>query len=325
MASPVSGANDTWVVRDVSLPFPIGSRELYCKHVRAAVRNGYFARLPPEPDDRIAAEPVSRFGVVLVRSHPVACSIRRIVVRRHYIRYVPRTFSRFHADTTGSFDDYLKQFSAKSRNTLRRKVRKYTTQVGGAQPIAAYGTPDALRTFHGLARRVSSRTYQERHLHAGLPIDPEVLEGIGRGQGRGYLLFDGERPVAYLFCPIRDGVALYQYLGYDPAYADRSPGIVLQYFVMQEMFADVAIHRLDFTEGEGDQKAFFATGSTPCADIMYLRPSLGNLALVGAHASYMAAAKGGARLAGQLGLKSRLRKLLRGSPEPPAETSASDR
>ena len=45
---------------------------------------------------------------------------------------------------------------------------------------------------------------------------------------RAWLLEIGGVPAAYLYCPAESDTLLYQYVGHDPAFAELSPGSVLQ-------------------------------------------------------------------------------------------------
>ena len=124
-------------------------------------------------------------------------------------------------------------------------------------------------------------------------------------------MFDRDLPIAYLQCPIEGGVARYQYLGFDPEFARWSPGTVLQYLVLEKLFDEGALRIFDFGEGEGPQKAFFATGSISCADIYYLRPTARNRSLTQLHATFDGISAGAGRLLDAVGLKRTVKRWLR--------------
>src|SRR5512139_3024605 len=98
------------------------------------------------------------------------------------------------------------------------------------------------------------------------------------GQVRAYLLFDNDRPVAYLYCPASKGVLLYQYLGYDPEYSSWSVGTILQWLALEQLFGERTYELFDFTEGQSDQKRQFSTHSVRCANVYFLRRTLVNSA-----------------------------------------------
>jgi hypothetical protein len=69
-----------------------------------------------------------------------------------------------------------------------------------------------LRTQCVIARL--DRRAQARLLDAGLPAFSGYIDQLmSAGQSaRGYLLFQGGAPVAYLFTPVADGIATYKYV-----------------------------------------------------------------------------------------------------------------
>ena len=214
-----------------------------------------------------------------------------------------------------SFEEYLQKFSAKSRQTLAQKVRAFAKHSGGEVHWREYRDPEDLKEFYRLARGLARKTYQERLLGAALPdgdeFQREMLARAIDQSVRGYLLFFGGAPVAYIYCPIRDGVLLYEYVGFDPEQARLSPGIVLQYLVLERLFAEGGHRIFDFTEGEGAHKEFFATGSARCADIYYFRRSGRNLCLVGLHLVLASVSRTVATVLEWTGFKSRVKSLFR--------------
>lgn len=246
-----------------------------------------FTALAAHPPDAEAIEQLDRSNADLsvFYSHPVEHRLPRFGVLDRAIRYAPRHFFHYWVDTVGSFDDYIRCVSPKSRQTLRRKVRRYCAYAGVAAPWREFRTYEELRAFHALVRPLSSKTYQERLLDAGLPSSTGYLDRLyaSGGTGRGYVLLHGDRPIAYLYTPVRHGRAVYKFLGYDTEYAAWSPGLVLQHFALSRMFADPEIAMLDFTEGEGQHKSVFATGKAYCADVYYFRPTGRAIAAVRTH------------------------------------------
>jgi len=116
-------------------------------------------------------------------------------------------------------------------------------------------------------------------MDAGLPDGEDfraALRDLARaGRVRGYLLYAEGRPVAYLYAPMyRDtGILLYSHLGYDPNYERLSPGTVLQYLAIEDMFREGNLKMFDFLEGETQQKQLFGRHHALCADVYTLRPT----------------------------------------------------
>ena len=254
-------------------------------------------------------------GPFLMRSVPVSNALPRISVDNDWIRYAPHQYKRFYVDLTGDFEGYLKRFSSKSRSTLMRKVRRYAHESTGGLVWKEYRSPADLEEFYRLAREVSARTYQERLLGSGLPACAEfkaqMLRAGARSEVRAYLLFNGDQPAAYVYCPHHSGVLLYQYVGYDPSCRHLSPGTVLQYAILKKLFDDGGYRIFDFTEGEGQQKAFFATDHVRCADIYFYRRTAWNSLCVRLHAAVDALTAWSGRILDRIGLKTAVRRLVR--------------
>jgi CelD/BcsL family acetyltransferase involved in cellulose biosynthesis len=266
------------------------------------------------------APPFDRFPdgveVVKVPSLPISERLPRLTLLPGCIRYVPAQYRRFVVDLRGlTFEDYLGKFSSKSRANLRKKVRRFAEHSGGAVAWREFRRPEEMAEFHRLARRVSERTYQERLLRSGLPDGAEFLGDLQRraalDQVRGYLLSHGDRPVAYLHCPARGEDLLYAHVGHDPEYNPWSPGTVLIYHALERLFAEGRFRLLDFTEGEGEHKAFFATRGVLCADVYYFRRRPRHLAVLGLHSGLQVSSRAAAGLLDAIGLKRRVKKLLR--------------
>ncbi|MDG5489325.1 GNAT family N-acetyltransferase [Sphingomonas sp. BGYR3] len=197
-------------------------------------------------------------------------------------------YTRFHTDLSIGFDAWFAALSGNTRSGLKRKEKKLAS--AGRVRIERYRSPAEVAAFHPLARQVAARTYQERLLDAALPADDgyqaEMLALAAAGRARGWILSIDDRPVAYLWCPVSDGIVRYEHVGHDPAWNDWSPGSVLHLTAMRDLFAEGTLAQFDFTEGEGQHKRQLATGGVACADLLLLRPGLSNRALIGALSAF---------------------------------------
>ena len=311
-APPAPAAS--WTPGSARLKFLLGEVPLGSVSFPSLILDVHFTALvggPPEP-----ALPFDRFppriAVLKVPSYPVPERLPRLSLLPGAIRYVPSQYQRHYVDLGGTFDAYLGKFSSKSRSTLRRKVRKFAEASGGEIRWREFRRPEEMENFHRLAREVSCRTYQERLLKSGLPeLDRFQRELAACPSARGYLLFYGDRSIAYMFCPERNGNLLYQYVGYDPDFQQWSPGTVLLYLAIESLFTEGRYRTFDFTEGEGPHKEFFANNSMLCADIYYFRRGPLHLLLLGAHTGLHASSRALVRALDRVGLKDRIKKIVR--------------
>lgn len=210
---------------------------------------------------------------------------------------VRQRYTRYFADLTTGFDAWFAAMSGNARSGLKRKAKRLAQVSGGTLDVRRYRTADEIAAFHPIARAVSANTYQERLLDAGLPADPAHLLTLAAGDRvRAWLLFVDDRPIAYLCGTADRDVLRYDHVGHDPAFGDLSPGAVLQLEAMRDLFAD-RFAWFDFTEGQGQHKRQFATGGVACVDLLLLRRTLPNRAVVAALAGFdrlVAVAKRGA-------------------------------
>jgi len=306
-----------WQQRDVPLKFGVGDWTMFSVPVRLHVRGVRLAEREPAVADP-APPTVPELGDAkgyMMRAMPVVEALPMFARSGGYLRYVTQQYTHCFIDLSLGAQAYRAGFSSKTRSTIGRKVRKFQEHCGGALKWQTYRDAAAMREFHGLARKVSAKSYQERLLDAGIPdadgFVAEMVRLAERDQVRGWVLFDGERPVSYLYCPVQDGVLIYQFLGYDPEYAKHSVGTVLQWLALEQLFEEARFDIFDFTEGESDHKRLFATHQVRCANIIFLRPSLGLSLLARAHAAAARSSTWLGELAGRLGLRTRLRRLLR--------------
>ncbi len=259
--------------------------------------------LPPLPDDADG---------YLVTSLPEPLLARldhhglRAVVRQRYVRY--------HVDLAAGEAAWLAGLSGSARSGIKRKAKKLAAANGGVLDIRRYHDAAAFADFHPLARAVSATTYQEKLLGSGLPDDAASVRHLeslaAQDRLRAWLMVVAGVPVAYLCCTA-DGESLcYTYVGHDPAHNALSSGAVLQVEAMRDLFAEGRFARFDFTEGEGQHKRQFSTDGTACVDVLLLRPTLANRAVVAALQTFDTAIATAKRAASHPGL-ARLARMIR--------------
>jgi len=300
-------------VRNVPLNFQLGEWRISSVSRRLAVLECTDRSLNSIPFDELP--PLADAEGYLIKALPAPLDPRHTSKRPGWFQRVLREYPRHLVDLTTGYDAYLAKFSGKTRSTLKRKTRKFQELSGGQIQWKEYRTPDELAAFFPLAHDVSAKTYQERLLGTGLP-DTAAFKDAAMAQAAGnairaYILFLNARPVSYLYLPVEDGRVVYAYLGYDPAVAEHSPGTVLQLLAMERLFAEPGLTVFDFTEGAGQHKQLFATHTEQCADVLILKRKISTVALAYAHAAFTQAEAGLSRLLETLGVKRRMKMLLR--------------
>lgn len=251
----------------------------------------------------------------VVRSLPVSSD--QPVFRREgrYICYTPKQYEHCYIDLSLSFDQYKAKFSSKTRSTIKRKLSRWAEHCGGQTTWRAYRTASEMPEFFGHARAVSAKTYQERLLDAGLPEGDDFLAEIvqlaARDEVRAYVLFDGTRPVSYLYCPVRGATLIYAYLGYDPDYLKHSVGTVLQWLALEGLFAEGKFRYFDFTEGQSEHKLLFSTHRVRTANVFFVRDTAFNALVLHAHHRFGQLTSWLGSKLEKAGVKTKIRRVLR--------------
>jgi CelD/BcsL family acetyltransferase involved in cellulose biosynthesis len=201
-------------------------------------------------------------------------------------------YPRHWIDLSVGHEAWRAGLSANMRSSLARKTRKLA--AAGRVEVRAYRTADELIAFHALARPLAAITYQARLLGAALPETPD-LPAAAADEVRAWLLLVDDVPVAYLHTTADGATLRYDHVGHDPAWSALSSGTVLHAHAMADLFAERRFARFDFTEGDGQHKRQFATGSVACCDLLILRPTPANRVLLAALATWDAAMAAGKR------------------------------
>jgi CelD/BcsL family acetyltransferase involved in cellulose biosynthesis len=309
--------SEAWICREVPIKFQLSDKTLFVRRVLLDVRQVDLNEpVTPVADPRPPCESINKGSQgFLVRSLPVTAVLPTVIKTEGYYRYVPSQYKRYYIDLRQSFEEYKQQFSSKTRSTILRKVKKFEEHSGGDITWKVFKTSEEIVEFFRLARIVSAKTYQEKLLDAGLPDSADFLQSAkalaAEGRIRSFILFDGDRPVSYLYCPVHDDVLIYQYLGYDPEYAQLSVGTVLQWLSLRHLFDETLFRIFDFTEGESEHKRLFATHSVQCANVFFMRANLQNRVLLLSQIAIDNASRKIGEILDRCGLKAQVKKLIR--------------
>ena len=306
-----------WEYRSVPFRFQLGDWTLFTASLPMQVRVEHLTDAI-EPVEQLcppAALPGKGSEGFSIRNLPIASEQPVLADIDNYLRYIPLQYPHCYIDLDWSFEEYEGKFSSKTRSTIRRKIRKYEKHCGGELRWKTYSVPADIPEFFRLARHVSRRTYQERLLDVGLPDSEQFMQEsvnlAGEGRLRAYVLFHGERPVSYLYCPENDGVLAYAYLGYDPEYQKFSVGTILQWLAIEQIFQERKFRFFDFTEGMSNHKQLFASHQRQCANVFFVRKTLANTLLIRSHMLMDCFSKWLGEILDRYGFKARVKKLLR--------------
>lgn len=225
----------------------------------------------------LSSLPVDAAGYQL-RQTPVKRFPRGVSRQGPWLCYSPREECLYSVNLQSSFDEYLKLRSPKSRQNLKRSVKRF--MESNPEAFQIYTLPETIEEFHKKSVFISKQTYQTLMLNAGLPDTPQFLRAMqdiaSRGEARGYLLHIQGKPIAFAWCTTKGDTVGYQVIGYLPEHADLSPGTVLLYLILQDLFSLEKYRSLDFGYGSAFYKEAFATDKLEFADSYLLRSTLEN-------------------------------------------------
>lgn len=304
-----------WTRTTMRFRFQIGEWTFAARRLPIAVPDKYFLQLgeaasitlPQGFDDCIC---------YVILSQPLSKRLPLLSWHAGMLRYAPHQYEHAIVIFDSDFETYLStQFPRDRKKKLLYLVRRLCRHLGSDAPVRDYRSEAEFHEFHRMVTTLSSRTYQTRLL--GRSIADERLDEwarlAGEGKARGWLLFHGERPIAFIAGRVRGDIFDNEYIGYDPEYADFGPGNVLQYFVLKQLFAEKGYRVWDFGEGEGLHKSRFANRRVPCGDLYYFPLRGPSLALLTSQAALHIGSRSAVGALDRLHLKERVKRLLRRS------------
>jgi CelD/BcsL family acetyltransferase involved in cellulose biosynthesis len=287
-----TGINPVWAVRSEVLYFQLGPIRLGEVKLKAftLVSNPFVV-------DAELAIPMAQAATrdcraVVVSAMPVGKHFATMCFDRGALRYAARYGDRYVVDFQGSFAEYMKKFSKKSRGNLQRAAKKFEKGTASIAAVLEFRSPSEMIAFRDIAVAISGASYKS-DLGWGFPEDESFAREIEldavAGRMRGYVLMSGRQPAAYVFCRIDHDVIVYNHIGYDEKFAQSSPGTVLLFLMLQRLFKEDEFRLLDFGGTEYyAYKEFFSTRAISCARLFWFRPRLAEIALFGAHWAVMA-------------------------------------
>jgi len=156
--------------------------------------------------------------------------------------------------------EYWQQFSAKTRNTFRRKKRQLDHDVQVVRDV------EDVEDFLCHAAEVSAQSWQAKRIGVRVRNSNQELHlyrTLARlGALRCYLLHSEGKPIAFLIGTQWKKRFVLEETGYDTSYAKQSPGNVLMLCMLEDMLQQDTPQWLDFGFGDADYKRLFGNCST---------------------------------------------------------------
>ncbi|MGA3048221.1 MAG: GNAT family N-acetyltransferase [Terracidiphilus sp.] len=216
----------------------------------------------------------------------------------------------------GSEAEFWAGLSPKMRRNLRWQIKKLLNAYPGSIAIECLTKLCDLEEMIRQLECIATKTYQ-RGLGVGFVDTPGerafMQLKMKRGWLRTYILSLNGKPSAFWSGTLYQGVFHSDYMGYDPACRQYSPGIFLLIKVI-EMFccqkADCKIEAVDFGLGDAKYKSYFADSHWLDASLWIYAPTIRGVALNAYRTSTLLADRIARRIVGEE-LQEKIKKLWR--------------
>ncbi len=181
------------------------------------------------------------------------------LTKRYFVMAHGNKYSRRLCTLGAHLDAYLASLPAKSRQDLKRSLRRFESNFAGRFEFRVYSNVDEVAEFLREVEPVSKRTYQARHLGLGITergnVGTKVLEGAKRGYVRCFLLSVDGRPIAWRIGFMVRQVYCSHHIGYDPEFEKWHPGVVMHLHSIRYLTENCRdIELLDMLYGDNDFK-----------------------------------------------------------------------
>jgi hypothetical protein len=236
------------------------------------------------------------------------------LVKKNFRLYSPRGVTPHPLiRISGSFNDYLKKFSPKSRKNRLREIKKLREQ--GEVRLVRVVSPLEVDGYVDTAAEISRKSYQYNVLGAGIR-DAQLWKGrlkfaAEHGWLRSYLLTCNAVPCSFLIGYQYERIFYHANVAFDPAWSHLGVGTVLQMLILEDVFGRDQPDLYDFGT-HGGYKEFFSNDSYLESDIyLFSRRAYPFLAQI-SHHTFRSVSKTAGALLDRFDLKQRIKGSIRG-------------
>jgi hypothetical protein len=224
---------------------------------------------------------------IYIDSMPLECPTCRFIYSKQnptppYVVYpstpVPREWIYLELDE--SLESFLAQKQKRTRNTLKRRVKKLTEKGGGSLECIRVENEAQLDEFYPLALAISEKSWQFQNLGRRIEetaLHRDNLERMARaGCLRAYLLKCGGRPAAFIIGYQYEDTLQFEQTAYTPELSMYSPGTVLYFMMMQDLYRYRRPSFVNHGIGVNPNKRLFCNRDSLDTQAFLFRPSLRN-------------------------------------------------
>jgi GNAT acetyltransferase-like protein len=200
-----------------------------------------------------------------------------LVCRDYFAESRPHWVMRLPTDVAKIYEN----MSPKARRNRRYEASRLLKSFPEGVRVACYSNEADLDRVLVEAESIACKTYQ-RGLGVGFVANVENLERFRvearRGRFRAYLLYFGDKPVAFFLGTLNKNILYDNFTAYDPEYSKHSPGTYL-FFQLFDRLCREGVESVDFGFGDAWYKAQFGTQKTEEATVALFAPRIDGVAL----------------------------------------------
>jgi Acetyltransferase (GNAT) domain len=261
------------------------------------------------------------FDTLLIEGLRVDSPLRELIdkstsVQRNFWTYCPAPpASHWLARLPKTFDDYNAWLGGKLRSQFRSRDRKLSAACGANLSLQRITSSQDVPAFTEAVAKLSQLSWQGRKLGQSIEVGDaqcvRIAEMAAKGWVRGYVLHSGAEPIAFVIGFQSDGVFHYSQVGYDPKWSAYSPGNVLLYRLIEDLYAHDRPDVIDFGCGDNQYKRVFGNESFNEQNVYLMRRSFYTGLAKATHSAFFNLTGFGRTALQKSGLLERVRRTLR--------------
>jgi len=164
-----------------------------------------------------------------------------------------------------SHDEYLAQMKRKVRYNIKRTVKQFAAAFENKYSLIEYSNENSVEELLGKVDYLYSKSWQSSvkgyHKRNTEHSIQERKEQARNGWLRSFILECNDTPIAFVIGTQFQGFFDYEETGYDPAHTRYSPGSVLTYLLIEQLFKENKPNIVYFGYGENVYKKVFGNYS----------------------------------------------------------------
>ena len=172
-----------------------------------------------------------------------------------------------------SWDEFCRLRSPESMKKIERRERALSRDTGHPTRLLEIRRMADAEPYARDIESLMNTTWQARHL--GHSVDLNGMREVAElGWLRSFLLMSGDNAAAFVLGYQGLGGYVYEQVGYDQRFAKHSPGTILLYRLIRQLYEADAPGWLDFGEGDAEYKQVLANDIIRIRSVMAVRRRL---------------------------------------------------